>query len=221
MRDTDYLILDFDGTIADTLELALDVYNRIAPEYNFLPAGEEERNLFRTKRPQDLLKSYGISKLKLLTLTLRIRKEMGRHIPDMKLFDGMNAAMREIRNRGYRIGILTSNSVENVRMFLKINNLADLIDFIYTGRSLFGKEKTIRKMLIHEQIDPGRIVYAGDETRDIEACRTAGIPVIAVSWGLNQRELLVSLSPDMIADTPSELPACVMQTFRMAHEGRT
>jgi len=221
MRDTDYLILDFDGTIADTLELALDVYNRIAPEYNFLPAGEEERNLFRTKRPQDLLKSYGISKLKLLTLTLRIRKEMGRHIPDMKLFEGMNAAMREIRNRGYRIGILTSNSVENVRMFLKINNLADLIDFIYTGRSLFGKEKTIRKMLIHEQIDPGRVVYAGDETRDIEACRTAGIPVIAVSWGLNLRELLVSLSPDMVADTPAELPARVMQTFRMAHEGRT
>ena len=100
MRDTDYLVLDFDGTIADTLQMALAVYNRIAPEYNFLPAGDEDIELFRTKKPQELLRTYGISKLKLLTLTLRIRKEMSHHIPEMKLFDGMGAALSEIRDAG-------------------------------------------------------------------------------------------------------------------------
>lgn len=213
MRKTDYLVLDFDGTIADTLEMALAVYNRIAPEYNFLPAGAEDIELFRTKKPQELLRTYGISKLKLLTLTLRIRKEMGHHIPEMRLFDGMGAALKEIRNSGLRIGILTSNSAENVRAFLEANQLNDLVDFIYSGRSLFGKEKVIRKMLVREQIETGRIVYAGDEIRDIEACRAAGIPVIAVSWGLNRRELLASLSPDLIADTPAELPECVFKAF--------
>lgn len=213
MRDTDYLVLDFDGTIADTLQMALAVYNTIAPEYNFLPAGDEEIELFRTKKPQELLRTYGISKLKLLTLTLRIRKEMGRHIPEMKLFEGMDAALSEIRNAGCRIGVLTSNSVENVRAFLEVNLLGHLVDFVYSGRSLFGKEKIIRKMLLREQIDAGRVVYAGDETRDIEACQAAGIPIIAVSWGLNRRELLASLSPDLITDTPAELPGCVKKAF--------
>ena len=128
MLDTDYFVLDFDGTIADSLELALEVYNRIAPEYNLLPAGHKERELFRAMKPQDLLKNYGISKLKLLTLTLRIRKEMNHHIPEMRLFDGMGAALREIRNSGKRIGILTSNSVENVRAFLVVNELSHIID---------------------------------------------------------------------------------------------
>lgn len=216
MSDTGYLILDFDGTVADTLEMALSVFNRIAPEYDLQPVGERERELFRTKKPQELIRDFDIPKLKLLTLTLRIRKEMSRHIPEMKLFDGLEMALREIRDAGYRLGILTSNSVENVRKFLEVHNLNDQFGFIYSGRSFLGKEKVIRKVLIREQIEPGRVVYAGDETRDIEACQAAGIPVIAVSWGLNRRELLASLSPDQIADRPEELPDLVRQIIPIA-----
>ena len=214
MNDSFYIIFDFDGTIADTLELGTEVFNRIAPEYNCLPIGPEERELFRTTKPQELLEAYGISRLKLLTLTLRMRKEMKRHVSEMNLFPAMEAALQEIRNAGYRTGILTSNSVVNVSKFLEINKLSELVDFIYSGRSFLGKEKVIRKVLIHEQIPAGRVVYVGDETRDIEASRDAGIPVIAVSWGLNRRDLLASLSPDQIADKPEDLLPCVRQVFK-------
>jgi phosphoglycolate phosphatase len=211
MRETDYTILDFDGTIADTLEMALGIYNRISSEYGLMPIDHADRELFRTRMPQELMKTFGISKLKMLTLTLRIRKEMTRHLPEMLPFAGIDAALKEIRNTGCRLGILTSNSVENVRKFLSVNNMASLFDFVYSGRSFLGKEKVIRKVLIHEQIPAGRVVYVGDETRDIEASRAAGIPVIAVSWGLNRRELLASLLPDHIADRPEELPDRVRQ----------
>ena len=213
MINSDYVILDFDGTIADTLELTIGIYNRIAPEYNYSPVGETERELFRTKKPQELLKTYGISKLKLLTMLLRIRKELSRHVPEIKPVEGMEAALREISDAGYRLGILTSNSVENVRKFLDINSLSALFDFIHSGRSLFGKDRVIRKLINHEQLQADRVVYIGDETRDIEASRAAGIAVIAVSWGLNRRDLLASLSPDQIADKPDELPDCVRRIF--------
>ena len=211
MNDSDYIIFDFDGTIADTFDLALEIYNTIAPEYNCRPAGPEDHELLRTKKPQELLKTYGVSRLKLLTLLLRIRKELSRHIPDIKLVSGMEASLREIRNSGYKMGILTSNSVSNVSKFLDINNLSGLFDFIYSGRSLFGKEKVIRRLLIHENLSVERVIYVGDETRDIEASKNAGIPVVAVSWGLNRREVLASLSPDQIADDPKELQGCLLR----------
>jgi phosphoglycolate phosphatase len=213
MRETDYTILDFDGTIADTLEMVLGVYNRISHEYGLMPVNHEDRELFRTKKPQELLKAFGVSKLKMLTLTLRIRKEMSIHLPEMIPFPGIEAALKEIRNKGCGLGILTSNSVENVRKFLNTNNMADLFDFVCSGRSFLGKEKVIRKVISREQLNPGRVIYVGDETRDIEASRAAGIPVIAVLWGLNRRELLASLLPDQIADRPEELPDRVRQIF--------
>lgn len=213
MNDSDYIIFDFDGTIADTFELALEIYNTIAPEYNSRPAGPEDYELLRLKKPQELLKIYGVSRLKLLSLLLRVRKELSGRIPEIKMVDGMEASLREIGNSGYKMGILTSNSVSNVSKFLDINHLSVLFDFIYSGRSLFGKEKVIRRLLIHENLSAERVIYVGDETRDIEASKNAGIPVVAVSWGLNRREVLASLLPDQIADDPKELLGCLQRIF--------
>lgn len=211
MNYSNYIVFDFDGTIADTFDLALEIYNRIAPEYNSRPAGPGDIELFRAKKPQELIQIYGVSRLKLLTLLLRIRKELSRHIPEIKLIDGMEDALREIRSAGYGMGILTSNSSVNVSKFVDYNNLTGLFDFIYSGRSLFGKEKVIRRMLIHENLSADRVIYVGDETRDIEASRQAEIPVVSVSWGLHRREVLASLLPDQIADHPAELHSCLQQ----------
>ena len=43
MRNADYTILDFDGTIADTLEMVLGVYNRISHEYGLQPVSNDDR----------------------------------------------------------------------------------------------------------------------------------------------------------------------------------
>lgn len=213
MNYSNYIIFDFDGTIADTFDLALEIYNSIAPEYDCRPAGPGDHELLRVKKPQELLKIYGVSRLKLLSLLLRVRKELSNRIQEIKLIDGMEASLREIRNSGYRMGILTSNSVSNVSRFLDINDLSGLFDFIYSGRSLFGKEKVIRRLLIHENLSVEQVIYVGDETRDIEASKNAGIPVVAVSWGLNRRDVLASLSPDQIADEPNELSRCFNHIF--------
>ena len=53
------------------------------------------------------------------------------------------------------------------------------------------------------------IIYVGDEMRDIEASKKVGIPVIAVSWGLNKREALESFKPDQMAHSPKDLPGCI------------
>ena len=219
MKAPFYIILDFDGTIADTLDLALGIYNRIAPEYGCRPAGIAERELFSNRKTRELLMTFGISRLKLLTLLMRIRKEMSKHIQEMKPVSGMENSLLAIRNTGVRMGILTSNSVDNVRIFLDLNNLSELFDFIYSGKSFLGKAKLIRKLILEEHLDAHRIIYAGDETRDIEASKAAGIPVIAVTWGFCRREVLSSLSPDQIADKPEELPACISRILNDGIDG--
>lgn len=211
MKDIKYIILDFDGTIADTLGMAIKIFNRIAPEYDCKPINGEDWELIRTERPQDLLKVYGVTNFKLVLILLRIRKEMSRLIPEIKPVANITDALRVIKNSGLRLGILTSNSKFNVNAFLVNNGLSEVVDFIYSGKSLFCKDRVLMRLFDHEKISAKNVIYIGDETRDIEASKKAGIPVIAVSWGLNRKDFLASLHPDQIADTPEELFGCVQR----------
>ena len=214
MTELKYVVFDFDGTIADTLDLALKLYNKVAHEYNCKPVSQTDREIIRSGKPQELLKAYGVSRIKLFSIMLRMRKELSKHIAETELINDIETSLYEIKNAGYKLGILTSNSRENVRKFLERNSLSDIIDFIYSGNSLFGKDKVIRRMLNRENIAGQSIVYIGDETRDVEACKRAGIPVMAVSWGLSSREALASMLPDQIADEPKELVSCVERIFK-------
>jgi phosphoglycolate phosphatase-like HAD superfamily hydrolase len=49
------------------------------------------------------------------------------------------------------------------------------------------------------------VVYVGDEVRDIEAGRQAGVAVAAMTWGFNDRALLARHCPDYLVERPEEL----------------
>ena len=63
----------------------------------------------------------------------------------------------------------------------------------------------MRKIVREEKTQPGRVIYVGDETRDIEAAREAGLRIAAVTWGYNAEETLAGLSPDHLLRSPGEL----------------
>jgi phosphoglycolate phosphatase-like HAD superfamily hydrolase len=208
MSTVTYIIFDFDGTIADTGDLAVSIYNRIAPEYNCKPIKPGDRDILSTNTPRKLLKSYGVTNLKLFLLVLRIRKELSKHIREIDPIKDITDSLLDIKTAGFSMGIVTSNSKYNVTKFLEKTGLTESIDFIYTGKSFFGKDKVISRMLNREHISRDNVIYVGDETRDIEASKKAGIPVTAVCWGFNRREVLASFHPDQMASEPKELLAC-------------
>ena len=54
------------------------------------------------------------------------------------------------------------------------------------------------------------MIYVGDELRDIESCKKLGVPIVAVTWGYDSPQLLLSGNPDHIANTPGELYRTLM-----------
>ncbi len=206
-----HIIFDFDGTIADTIDFTINVYNSVAPEYNCKPILAEDRSELVAQQWKESFEKYGITQVKLLLLILRIRKELGKHMADMKPAEGMKASLRTLKKSGLELGILTSNSVSNVRIFLEKNDLSDLFGFIYSGKNLFGKDKVMRRLFEQEGLSKEAVIYVGDERRDIEACKKVGIPIIAVTWGISDSTTLENLHPDQVAHTPGDLLTCVHQ----------
>ncbi len=208
-----YVLFDFDGTIANTLVLALDIYNSIASKYHVVPVQKEDVPLLRAQRPQDLLKKYKIGPLKLPFLLMRMRSEIKSKIADVEPISGMPEALKAIKDKGYRLGIVTSNSSDNVKRFLVKHHMETWFDFVYSGMNILGKERVMSRLLTEKNIEKSTSVYVGDEIRDIEASKRMRIPVIAVTWGYNSHDALEKAHPTHVARNPSELLDCIDKIF--------
>jgi len=199
------VIFDFDGTIADTVDALVSIANRLAKEFGYVQITPEELALLRNLTSREIINYSGISVFKIPFLVKKIKGELKSKIPELKPIPGIKEALINLKNAGHRLGIITSNSKDNVTEFLRINELDNLFEFIYSGITIFGKTTIINNLLKQKQLKPEEVIYVGDETRDIEASKKANIKVVAVSWGFNSPEVLAKQNPNYLIHHPSEL----------------
>jgi len=215
MNSQKTIIFDFDGTIADSFHENFDIYNELAEKLKCNPVSRAEQEKLRNKRPQELLKRYGITKLKLPLLLLKGRKKLQEKMSQIKPVKGIEKSLKDLNDCGFRLGILTSNSKKNVKIFLENNDLENIFEFIHSGKHLFGKSKSIKHLLKKKKISNKSVIYIGDETRDIEATKNANIPIVAVGWGYNTPDILRSLNPEKFVSTPKALTEYLKEFFEV------
>jgi phosphoglycolate phosphatase len=198
------LLFDFDGTVADTLQCGLEILNAMAPEFGYRRLEDADLPRARDMRTRELMKFLGIPATRLPKIAKRGKQELNKRMDEIHPLAGMAGIVRDLHAAGFRLGILTSNSEENVAAFLKKFGL-EVFDFIYTSSKLAGKARVIRRILREKKLKPGQVLFVGDEVRDIEAAQETGIHMAAVTWGYNSRDSLLSLAPDHLVESPAEL----------------
>ncbi|KOP23444.1 carotenoid oxygenase [Hapalosiphon sp. MRB220] len=199
------VIFDFDGTIADTVDALVTIANRLAEKFGYVQITPEELALLRNLTSREIISYSGISVFRIPFLVKKVKGELKRKIPELKPIVGMKEALIDLKNAGHHLGIITSNSKDNVTEFLKVNELENLFEFIYSGITIFGKTTIINNVLKQKQLKVEEVIYVGDETRDIEASKKSNIKVVAVTWGFNSPEVLAKQKPNYLIHHPSEL----------------
>jgi phosphoglycolate phosphatase-like HAD superfamily hydrolase len=203
------IIFDFDGTIADTFEPLIKIIQRLSQEFGYKSVSPEDIDLFRNLTTREIIYQAGVSIWKLPFILRRIKKELNKDIKVVRPIQGMKEALLDLKDQGNQLGIITSNSQDNVQLFLENNHLDTIFSFICSGTTIFGKNKVINSVLIQKNINLSDVIYVGDETRDIEAAKKSNIQVIAVSWGFNSQEILANQNPDYLIDHPQQLTEVV------------
>ncbi len=197
------LLFDFDGTIADSLHRLLDISNSLADEYGYLKIDQKDIARFRTKSTLETFRELKVPMLKVPIIASRVKKKFQEEVHLALPFAQMEAVLPQLA-RSFSLGILTSNTEQNVSKFLQTYQLT-CFDFIYSSTNLFGKSRVLRKILREKKISASELIYIGDEMRDIEAAKTIGIDMIAVSWGAHTTKALASLKPSYLIHQPEEL----------------
>src|SRR3989344_1123883 len=198
------IIFDFDGTIADTLPEIFELYNKYADDFNLPEITRKEAEELRNKSAFEIIRSFGISVIKLPSIANKIRRELNSSITQIKIFKGMTEVFKAIKDKGLQLGLLTSNSQENVEKYLKFHKIK-LFDFVHSEKNLFGKSNTLGKLIRKYSLEKEKTIYVGDEVRDIDACRDNGIKIISVTWGFNTKEILKKNKPDYLIKKPNEI----------------
>src|SRR3989344_8347578 len=163
-----YIIFDFDGTIADTLDAGLPIYNEMARKHGF----KEIRNLegLRSITLREFIKRHKISRLRFLFYLRELLKRLNKDMNIVKPYKGMDNVIEKL-NKKYKLGIVSANSKENILKFLELNEMRYCFDFVYNYPLLLGKSKAFKKIIKEKKLKKDEIIYIGDDHSDITAAK--------------------------------------------------
>ena len=197
------LIFDFDGTLGNTFTSQFEILKQVAKvekidfDQNLDPENHKRLSI------KEIIKEYKIGPIQLSRMIKKSQKELNKVFEEIDFFPDLEEVLRFLA-KDYKLGILSSNSQENIEKFLYLKNM-EIFDFIYTGQNLFGKDKIFKKLIKEENLDKDSILYFGDEVRDIEACQKLDIKVAAVTWGFDHQEILEKAKPNYLIFQPKEI----------------
>lgn len=201
------VIFDFDGTLADTFPLIVDVSYRLSPRTRRL--SEKELTGLRQLPLLTALRRLGISRLYFLWLIVFVRRHLKPRMREVAPYDGILPMLRKLHKDGHRLFVVTSNYKENVDIFLKHYKVASF--FSGTEAVFYASKRTktraIRRLIKRYRLESTDCYYVGNEALDTHAAKRVGIHSVAVTWGGFDLKELHAAKADAIIDKPSELPS--------------
>lgn len=191
------VIFDFDGTLADTFDWFVGIVGDVADRYRFRRPEPQDRDALRRMGPRELLSHLEVRRWKVPLIARHMRALKSASLDQLSLFPGVSDMLRSLSEAGITIGIVSSDSEANIRTGLG-PEIAGQVDIFDCGASLFGKRAHIARVVRRAGIRAEQTLYVGDEIRDGEAARAAGVDFGAVSWGYCDLEGLNRQKPERV-----------------------
>ncbi|MBN9411213.1 MAG: HAD hydrolase-like protein [Burkholderiales bacterium] len=196
-------IFDFDGTLADSWAVFAQSVNTLAVRHRFRTIGAGEHERLRRLGASQVLRELRLPLWRVPAVAMDLRRIVSGRIAEVKPFEGVPQALRQLLDAGIDLAIASSNTEDNVRAVLG-DDLVARMRALECGTGLFGKPQRLRRILRHTACTPAEAVYVGDELRDAEAAREAGMAFCAVTWGYNDAGTLRGADPAHVFATPAD-----------------
>lgn len=212
MANFDYVIFDFDGTVANTGEGILK-----SLQYSFVAMGDPAPDL------KDLEKFigppvyysythfYGIAEDK---VDLYVKKYRERYrekgIYESEVYDGLVDLLHYLKEHNIKVGIASSkpeNLIYSVADYLKITDLFDAIVGVKTDNSKHSSKAGLVSQVMADlgATDKTKVLMVGDRCFDIDGAHEAGVKCCAALWGYGDREEFIAHKADFIVEEPKEI----------------
>ncbi len=203
------VIFDFDGTLADSLPWFRSVFAQVARRFRLPELPPEEFEAMRSLSGREVMKRLKVPAWKLPGMVRHMRAMKLAAASSTPLFPGARRLLADLREAGVMVAVVSSDSEASVRAVLGPQTAA-LVEHFDCGAAAFGKASKFRRMLRRVGVRQGEALSVGDEVRDMEAARLAGIAFGAVAWGYTYPQALADKSPDHMFATFAEMGSLLL-----------
>lgn len=201
-------IFDFDGTLADSFPWFIASLDQTTDHFGLKRVNPDEIDALRDRSSRDVIKHLEVPMLKIPSIATYMRNMFAEGIHDIPLFPGASDMLFALHDAGVKLALVSSNAENNVRHVL--GTAAGIIDHYACGSSLWGKAQKFGSVLRALRQSPAHTIAIGDEIRDIDAARQAGLAAGSITFGYNSRRALESHTPEHLFDDYEGLKRAVL-----------
>ena len=152
---------------------------------------------------REIMARLNVSMWQLPAIVSDMRKRKLAAASEISLFDGIPTLLTDLQRLGIETAIVSSDSEASVRQVL--GPAASLITRFDCGAAVFGKHWKFRRVARRLGATPAETICIGDEIRDIEAARAAGMDSGAVAWGYALPAALQAAGPTHLFNSVEEI----------------
>lgn len=196
------VVLDFDGTLADSGQLCLNVVQTVLNR----ELSEDTVDKLRGAPIHKQMRMLRVAPWELPKLAKIARPMIAARMHEVEAFEGMPEALREL-SQDFKLLVHSSNDRYAIEKFVDRYQIPIPSDHIYAEASVTGKTRRLRRLIRQQDLLADQCVSVGDEIRDVKAAHRNHMPIVAVDWGYIHPEALQRQGADRIVSTPEEMVA--------------
>ena len=210
----DAAIIDLDGTMVDTMGdfvvainlmlrdlglVAVDeavVALRVGKGSEHLVSSMLNHALALIKRSQEASKNIADAKEALALYQQHYSALNGQHA---HVYPGVVDGLLALQRSGLKLACLTNKPVGFARELLRLKGLDGFFSHVFGGDSFAAKKPhpmPVLKTCEALGVIPARTLVVGDSSNDAQAARSAGCPVVLVTYGYNHGQPVASAGAD-------------------------
>lgn len=203
----DYLVLDFNGTIIDDVDLCLNILNHLLEERNYKKVSlEEYKHIFTFPIKNYYINAgFDLEKYSFTSISNEFISLYQKASLNCKLYEGINELIDKCNNNRIKVVLLSASQIDNLKEQTDHFGLSEKFEVILGTSTIEAASKVESGKNYFKDKQDKKILFVGDTTHDAEVASAIGADALLITHGHQARDILLKANPLKVVDSFKEV----------------
>ena len=203
----DYLVLDFNGTIIDDVDLCLNILNHLLEERNYKKVSlEEYKHIFTFPIKKYYINAgFDLEKYSFTSISNEFISLYQKASLNCKLYEGINELIDKCNNNRIKVVLLSASQIDNLKEQTDHFGLSEKFEAILGTSNIEAASKVESGKNYFKDKQDKKILFVGDTTHDAEVASAIGADALLITHGHQARDVLLKANPLKVIDSFKEV----------------